>query len=99
MWYSTEDTYDIGNTEAHYSYGDTFHRLHIEKSGHGKWLVLICVKSPPRDELGNFSFDFWPDDDECRYTIKASSYLKSKASAREYAKAMDVFCYTNDDPS
>lgn len=93
-WYTTEDVYDVPNTGAEYASGTAFDRLHVEQAGQDNWLVLMCVKSEPIDEFGSFSFDFFPDDEDRRYTIKASTYMPSVESAKDYAESMDEFVST-----
>lgn len=90
-WTPTEDGFYSDSRNAMYRYGKCFNRLQVEKRGR-KWHAMAYVRSKPRDEKGNFSFDLWPDDDGVRYTQASTDTMFTSKEEAIYHLEVVVDC-------
>lgn len=87
-WTPTEDTLYSHSEQGHRAIGDKYPWMGAEEV-EGVWFAFLYVISEPRNELGDFSFDIFPDNDDHMYTLVGGKVCRNQQAAFDWCQQID----------
>ena len=94
-WELTDDVLYGDSTDGTYCVGRQYDRMVVEFSrgeppeGQDVWVGSLCRISAPRNELGDFEYDLFPDDDENMYVMEDEEFFLTEEEAQEWCEYTD----------